>query len=247
MEMTDAAKLEAYLKENPADHEKWFELGKLYFEDNFQRARECFSMALAEEPFNVEYRFNRGRKALSADDFQDALADFIWSVRLDPIDGFKWHYIANAYFFLGCYDEAIENYKKAMAQHLVTGAGLVPPAIDWIWMSYMHAGKPEEAKAFLMENTYADIPVDDSDLSYKKRILLYAGITDIDTYLTEVVNYDDQLDAITELYGAVNYYKFIAPDAEKAALYLDKVLAYDMYHHSFAYKLALLDKAKGLK
>ena len=73
-----------------------------------------------------------------------------------------------------------------------------------------------------------------------------AGFTDIDTYLREVVNYDDELDAITELYGAVNYYKFIEPDGEKARLYNDKVLAYAGYHHSFAYKLALLDRERGL-
>ena len=81
--------MEAYLKQNPTDHKKWFELGQLYFDDEFEKARDCFSMAIAQEPFNVEYRFNRGRKCLSLDKFEEALADFAWSVRLDPEDGFK--------------------------------------------------------------------------------------------------------------------------------------------------------------
>lgn len=243
METTQTAELEAYLKDHPEDDKKWFELGMLYFETNFTRARECFSMALAQEPFNVDYRFNRGRKALSDDDFEEALADFSFCTRIDAKDGFKWHYLANAYFFLGMYEQAIEYYQKAMERHEANGIALVPPAVDWIFMSYMRAGQSEKAKAFVRAHTSADMPVEDSDLSYKKRILLYAGITDIDTYLSKVVNYNDALDAITELYGAVVYYRDIANDPQRAAEYVDKVLAYDEYHYCFAYKLALIDKA----
>ena len=57
--------------------------------------------------------------------------------------------------------------------------------------------------------------------------------------MSEVVNYDDDLDAITELYGAVNYYLYIEPNREKAEEYLNKVLGYEHYHHAFAYKQAL--------
>ena len=243
--LTGADELEAHLRDNVADHEKWFALGQLYFETDFERARACFSMALAEKPFCVDYRFNRGRKALSADEFEEALADFSLCVRLDPGDGFKWHYLANACFFLGMYQEAIACYTQAMARHRINGVALVPPAIDWIWMSYMRSGERQKAQEFVAANVTCDMAVEDSDLSYKKRVLLYAGITDIGDYLRQVVNYDDDLDAITELYGAVNYYKYIAPDFRKAAQYVDKVLSYDRYHHSFAYKLALLDKENG--
>ena len=238
--------LEAYLKQNPTEHKKWFELGQLYFDDEFEKARDCFSMAIAQEPFNVEYRFNRGRKCLSLDKFEEALADFAWSVRLDSDDGFKWHYLANAHFFLGMYEQAIEGYQRAIECHTKNGRELVPPAIDWIWMAMQRMGKPEEAKAFLLAHTYPEIPVEESDLDYKNRILLYAGLKSMDEYMQNDIHYDDALDAITELYGIVNYYKWVEPNREKAIAFNDQVLAYKEAHACFAYKLALKDRAKGM-
>ena len=64
-------------------------------------------------------------------------------------------------------------------------------------------------------HTSADMPVEDSDLSYKKRILLYAVSPISIPYLSKVVNYKDALDAITELYGAVVYYRDIANDPQR--------------------------------
>lgn len=243
MSMMNVQELKAKVSANPKDSESWFALGKEYFDTDFKEAHRCFSMALAQEPFNAEYRLNRGRKSLSLDSFEEALADLTLAVRLDVECGEKWHYLGNAYFYLGRYQEAIDSYKSAIDCYRRNGGDLEAPAIDWIWMAYMLDGRPQEAKAYVEANTTPDMPVPDSDLSYKKRILLYAGYTDIDTFLNEVVNYDDDLDAITELYGAVNYYKFIAPDREKAVMYLDKLLSYEQYHHAFAYKLALKDRA----
>lgn len=239
MDMTKIRELEAKLREMPLDDATWFALGKEYFDTDFRKAHSCFSMALAQRPFNADYRLNRGRKSLSLDSFEEALADLSLAVRLDIEDGEKWHYLGNAYFFLGRYQQAVDCYKNAIERHRRNAVGLEAPAIDWIWMAYMQDGRPEEAMAYVKANASPDMHVEESDLSYKKRILLYAGYTDIDTYLREVVNYADQLDAITELYGAVNYYLFIEPDREKAEEYLNKVLSYDQYHHAFAYKQAL--------
>lgn len=98
--MSMEEKLEAELRVAPQDHAKWVQLGQAYFDTDFRKAHACFSRALALEPFNAQDRLNRGRKSLSMDAFEEALADFSLAVRLDPQDGFKWHYLGNACFFL---------------------------------------------------------------------------------------------------------------------------------------------------
>lgn len=115
--MSMEEKLEAELRVAPQDHAKWVQLGQAYFDTDFRKAHACFSRALALEPFNAQDRLNRGRKSLSMDAFEEALADFSLAVRLDPHDGFKWHYLGNACFFLERFDAAIACYMEAMKCH----------------------------------------------------------------------------------------------------------------------------------
>lgn len=241
VEDTEAiAKLREAVEKNPEDHASWFELGMQYYNTNFHEARKCFSRAIAIEPFNAVYVFNRGRKCLSADDYEEALADFATAIRLAPIDGFKWHYLANAYFFLGDYERAAENYRIAIEMHLKTGVHLIPPAVDWMWMSYMRLGQPEKAQAALDEFITPDIPVEDSDYDYKKRVLLYAGYTTPEEFYANIER-DRDVKGLTETYALANYYRFVKHDMEKCHAYLKEVLAYKTVHHAFAYKLALKD------
>lgn len=234
------AKLREAVSRDPADHASWFELGMQYYNTDFHEARRCFSRAIALEPFNAVYVFNRGRKCLSADDYEEALADFTMAIRLAPIDGFKWHYLANAYFFLEDYARAAENYRNAIDMHLKTGVHLIPPAVDWSWMCYMHLGQPEKARAILDEFITPDIPVEDSDFDYKKRVLLYAGYTTPDEYYKNI-EFGRDVKALTETYALANYYRFIKGDMEMCHHYLKEVLAYKTTHHAFAYKLARKD------
>ena len=154
--------LEKTVAANPKDHKSWYELGLEFFETDFQKARECFSMAIAQEPFNAEYVFRRGWKCLSADCYEEAMADFALAIRLAPIDGFKWHYLANSYYFLGQYEQAAEYYRMAITMYQKTGVNLIPPAVDWIWMCNMRLGRKDAAKAIVDEFITPDIPVDDS-------------------------------------------------------------------------------------
>lgn len=239
------AEVKAQLEKDPENAKLWYDLGKLHFESDFQTARECFSRAIALDPFNGEYVFSRGWKALSADCYEEAMADFQLAIRLAPVDGFKWHYLANSYFFLGNYEKAAENYFKAIEMHKKTGTDLIPPAVDWIWMCYQRLGKKEEAKQVLADYITPDMPVDDSDFVYKKRVLLYAGYTSLDDFVADI-NQEDSIDVITENYAASSYCNFILGDKKRAMEFVDKALAVPEGHHAFGYKLAKLDKEKGL-
>lgn len=232
--------LEAYLKQNPIDHKKWFELGQLYFDDEFEKARDCFSMAIAQEPFNVEYRFNRGRKYLSICRFEEALADFVTALRIDRSDGQYWHYLGVALYYLGRYDEAAEYFSDALKMNRKFGVDCVWPEVDWMWMSYMRAGKREEAAACLSQ-VEDDWYSSEGDMAYKKRVRLYKGLSSIDAYMRQI-NRADKLDEMTDLYGAANYYRFIDPNAEKAEALLDEIIAIEVYHNGFAWMCANFDK-----
>ena len=234
--------LEQAVAANPKDHKSWFELGMEYFEDDFQKARECFSMAIAQEPFNADYVFHRGWKCLSADCYEEAMADFALAIRLAPVDGFKWHYLANSHFFLGNYEKAREYYHKALEMHIKTGTQLIPPTVDWIWMCNMRLGDKAAAQAILDQYITPDIPVEESDLVYKRRVLLYAGYTKIEDFLANL-NLADDCDNITERYAAHNYFRYIVGDMDKAKEQLEEIMKVETVHHAFGYKLARKDLA----
>lgn len=50
----------------------------------------------------------------------------------------------------------------------------------------------------------------------------------------------DQLNEVTELYGAVNYYRFIAPDAQKAHALADEILNIRPSLNAFGLKCSVL-------
>lgn len=237
--------VEAKLAKDPKDFVAWVSRGILYFNDDFEKAIESFSNALALQPFNGDQYYNRGRKFLSEDRYPQALADLTLSTRLDDTDAWKWHFRGVAHYFLEQYEEAIECFSRGIAWHVKNGTNNTPPERDWIFMSYLHMGQKDKALASIADIT-PDTPVEKGDLMYLKRCLLYTGQTSIDDFDRDV----DRSMAkriITELYGAVVYCHWISGDDERAAGYLKEILAVDEDHHAFGYKMALQDKATWAK
>lgn len=237
--------LREILENDPDNHEAWNELGMQYFSSDFREARRCFSRAIALDPFNAEYIFHRGWKCLSTDDYEDAMADLTLAVRMDPTDGLKWHYLANAYFFMNAYEQAIKLYRTAITMYQTSGVNLVPSSVDWMWMSYMRLGKKQAAQAVLDEFITPDIPVVGADIVYKERVLMYAGYTPFKEFLAHVQE-GENVDVITKAYAASFYYRFVLEDNVNADKLLNIVLDVPTKHHCFGYKLALKDKQAGI-
>lgn len=238
------AEIEAKLKKAPKDPELWYALGAEYSQSDFEKSIEAFSMAIAYEPFNAEYFFNRGRKYLSTDRYAEALADFHMTLRLDPVDGQMWHYLGVALYYLKMYDEAAAYFRKALEMNQKTGSDCVWPEVDWLWMSLMRAGDQAgamQALTLVKDDEYSS----EGDLAYKKRVRLYKGVDGIDAFM-ENVDRVDKLNEVTELYGAANYYMFVAPDKEKAAALLDEIIAMPEYHNGFGWKCAFFDRQNGM-
>lgn len=234
--------LDKKLAENPKDPELWFAKGQEYFGIEFDKAIDCFSMAIALQPFHHDYYFNRGRKFVSLDQWERGLADFVMSIRLDPTDGLEWHYAGVCCFYMNRYEEAAEYFKKAIEAHRVNGTHLVWPEVDWTYMAYMHCGRREDAiKALDLVGN--DEPVELTDFFYKKRVELYKGVVTPDEYM-EHIDWSSNLVAMTGLFALANYYYYQADEPEKAMPLIDKILAMPDYHHSFAYKSAIIAKGE---
>lgn len=232
--------LEKQLAQNPEDPELWFKLGQEYFGTDFVKAVHCFSTALVYAPFNGEYYFNRGRKYVSLDLWDQGLADFIMSIRIEPEHGMKWHYAGVCCFYKDEYEQAVEYFTEAVRTYRRTGVELVWPSVDWIYMSWMRLGQPEKAIAAL-DLVQNDEPVDVTDYFYKKRVLLYKGVTSPQDYLKDLDRHNN-LDALTELYALANYYYYQANQPDEAAKIIDEIVAMPDYHNAFGYKSALINK-----
>lgn len=239
-DMLAKARREIVLDFDTADAAAWNEKGMTYFNAEFNKGRMCFSRALAIEPFHDRYYHNRGRKGLSLDRFPEALADFEMVMRLDPEDDDSRHYCGVAYFFMGKYKEAIEEFLESIRLMVKNHIPLIPPTVDWTWMAYMRLGEKEKAKEMLDTYIYPGMPCDDSDYDYLKRCLLYAGYTPAEKFEAEIDDSDD-VKGLTETYALANYYRFIAGDIARCCEYLRKTLSYPTGHHAFAYKLAARD------
>lgn len=241
---TAIARLKETLKQNPQDAEAWLELGAAYSQSEFETAIRAYSRAISLAPFNGEYYFHRGRKYLSTDCYEEALADFHTSLRLEQSDAQTWHYLGVALYYLKMYEEAARFFRDALAMNQKTGDPCIWPEIDWLWMSLQRAGDAAGARASL------DLVADDawsseSDMAYKKRVRLYKGLITPDDFLADL-NREDVLDEITELYGAVNHSLFIAHDPERARALTDQILGIADYHNAFAWKCAAFDRGDGI-
>ena len=227
------------VKANPYDEESWFALGLEYFENDWKDAVKCFSRCININPFNPEYYFRRGRKYVSMDEWPKALADFTMATRLETEVGPMWHYRGVANFFLEKYEEAIECFMRSIEVNIKYDGDLIPPSVDWAWMAYQKLGRRDDALKVL-EYVNEGTKIAKSDNDYKRRVMLYKGIENPDEFYADV-NRENDLLGMAEIYGLANYYLYIEGNVKRNVELLEEVLAYKTWHHSFAYKLALIE------
>ncbi len=229
--------LKEKLAQQPQNDELWFALGQEYFDNDYLNAIRCFSRCISIHPFRAEYFFNRGRKQLSRDEFEMALADLSMALRLDPESDMAWHYTGVAYFYLNQYENAAECFQRSVDVGIKYDGDIVPPSTDWTWMSYMKAGRPDAA-AKALERVDENTKVGYEDRDYKTRVLLCQGKIDPEDFYKNVDREDD-LVGMAEVYGLSNYYYYIKKDVKRSLELLEEVLSYQTWHQAFAYKSAL--------
>jgi hypothetical protein len=231
---------EEKLKSDPDNYYLWAARGVLYFTDNFEKSVESFSQAIRLNPLGGNQYHNRGRKYLSLGRYAEAAADFRISTELDQLDPWKWHFLGVAYYFLEYYEKAETAFRKAIDVNHEYGGGSLVIEVDWIFLSLFHIDKREEALRVLDlidENALNEL----GDTPYAKRVRLYKGLIPYEKYFDEIDKTHDKR-AITELYAAAFYNRYILNDAKNAISILDNLLEIKNDTYAFGYKQALTDR-----
>lgn len=228
-------KVEEEIRKEPDNFRHWAARGILYFNEDCETAIQSFSRAIALCPFDGNAYYSRGRKYSSQRKYPQAAADFIMATRLNPLDPEKWHYLGTIYFYCGRFYEAEGCFRKALAVSWGREDEDTPPEFDWLWLSCMFQGKKAEAGACL-EDFHADTRVHPADMAYKRRVMLYKGLTPLEEYLAGIKGGGPGV--VTEKFGAAAYCYFVLEDPQKAVDLLDEVLSCPEGKGTCAYRMA---------
>lgn len=243
MDKDELKKVDEALEKNPNDFYLWSAKGILNFNYDWDEAIRCFNKCLAIQPFNANMYYNRGRKYLSKNAVDHALADLTVAFALDPNCNWKAHYVGVAYYLQRNYAEAAKYFKKAMeiADHFY--GDLYCCEVDWLWTAYMHMGEVEKANEIIStvdRSTYI-VPVIGDDDGYKNVCLLLGGHMTLQELL-DTLGPQTEGGAVNELYGIAKWFYYVKKDLKSAVDYVHKTLTFTSKSGAWGYKMAEMDK-----
>ena len=233
----ECAKIDKLLAENPNDYFLWAARGIVCA--TAEEAIESYSMALALRPLSPNILYNRGRRFMGLNRYRQSLADLKASTLLDPDDGWKWHFLGVALYFLESYQEAADAFQKAIEVNERNGVPLLPFDADWMWNCYGKLGLSDRQAACIRQ-VPKDVDVLDTEETYRRRLLLYNGYMTDQEFL-DGIDYEDHIETANQLYGLSNYYYYIQRDLEKSVYYMKEIFRYDRGVRGWGYKMATLD------
>ena len=177
----EVARAESALAAHPRDVSLVIALGLA--QSNVRQYREAiatFGRGLGIEPRNaLLYRW-RGHRNLSLRRFADARADLLRGAQLDSTIYGIWYHLGVVRFVEGDFAGAADAFTRA--QRMPPDANEWTGATDWLWMSLMRAGRPDEARAALTR--LPDTLHVTSAAAYRRRIALYKGELSPDSVVT---------------------------------------------------------------
>lgn len=164
------ARAEAALTADPHNVARIIELGVAQSGVlQFREAIATFTSGLVIEPANpMLYRW-RGHRYLSVREFDRSMADLTRGYALDSLNYGILYHLGVLRFTRGDFNGAADAFR--WSQQRPPNAGELAGSTDWLWMSLMRAGRPEEARAMLARRPDS-LPVNNA---YATRLKLYRG------------------------------------------------------------------------
>ncbi|MCO5225511.1 MAG: tetratricopeptide repeat protein [Thermomicrobiales bacterium] len=208
--------LDGQIQESPTDATLYLKKGIALSRATLhhQQAIREFSYGLLLDPFNAQLYRWRGHKHLNVRELNEGCADLEMAVRLDPNDWDAWYHLGLGHYLSHDFDRAERAYRRCLEITGVSDNNKIIAITDWLYMTLMRNGKPDDANALLM-NIPEDMEHEDSWAyrAYFNRLMLYKGLREPEQ-LIEGVD-PSGAEFVTAGYGLGNYY-FWKGDKSKA-------------------------------
>ena len=238
-EMALAAKAEA--ERDPYDPQKWIKLGRLFRRQSMHlEAIEAYSIGLTYHPFYPLLYRHKGHAYINISHYEQAAADFVLALRLDPGDYDCWYHLGVSFFLMEDYERSEPCWKECFR---LSDAPLdLVSHSDWLWMVLNRLGRPAEADQLLVDITPDLDP--GRCTAYHKRLLMYKGLLTPEDLIPEDCP-EDSIEIVTMGFGIANYY-YVKGQPEKGDDMIRKVLRAGANHSwsAFGYQAALVEKKR---
>ena len=234
------ADAERKLKDGPGDYHLWCARGILCMRKQPEDAVESFSRALQLRPLSANAAYNRGRVLTVSGRYAQAAADLSLATSLDADDPWKWHFYGTALYFLNRFEDACGAFYRALDGQRLEGADLIPFELDWIWNCLAKLGD-EQGLRDCVKDINADVPIDPREITFKERVLVYAGCQTPEEMMAKVPA-DNFQRICNQMFCVSNYDDYLEKDYKKAWGALRAVLDTEAGSDTWGYKMAVRER-----
>lgn len=237
-DIANAAKKE--VESNPTDPELWIKYGRALRRQSMHReAIEAYSMGTCYAPFYALLYRHRAHSYMNIARYEEAAADFEFSLRVDPYNIDSWYHLGLSYFLMRDYKRA----KKVLEECYKIGQDDPMDLVscsDWLWMTLNRLGESEKADR-LLDKIHGDLEVGVCQ-SYLDRLLMYKGETKPEDLIPKDIA-DDSIELVTKGFGLANYYYTLGEDDRGDEMILRTIRAGDKGDAwgAFGYQAALVE------
>lgn len=210
------------VEKDPKNPELWVKYGRALRRQAMHReAIEAYSLGLTYNPFHPLLYRHKGHTYINIGEYAMSAAIFELALRIDPSDWDCWYHQAVAYYLNKNYELAIKSMTKALeiAEEANDFDDIVS-CKDWMWLSYTHLGKMEEAAAIV-----ADVELGGNttySTSYYHRVLCYNKTYTPEEVVAIAEKLDDHMYA-TYTYG-ISWFYMVDGEKDKAYAILKNIV-----------------------
>ena len=224
----------------PPDPDAWISYGRLFRRQNMLRESiDIYSRGISRYcMYPLLYR-HRGHSYLNCYCYDEAVADFEFSLRLDPFNFDCWYHMGVGYFLKQDYQMASSTFKASLKY---AGSDEEVVCVSyWYWMALTFLGKTKEARA-LLDRIPTGLKLTWCRQFYRV-LLLYKGLTTTEELLgTE----DEHNNTYIILCFGIAVFYFGHGENDKGIKMLEYILRIEGGNRwqGFAYQAALIEKKR---